>query len=236
MVSATTLAMRVTCLCPQIANDESGEFVVVNPKRKRVGRVGPLRLCDRNLLLGLCDRTVTKAADLIAAMDPTVWPDTPDELIAVLPDELIAVSPDELYPEYTTPETCKTVHAKLDPEIADATKLMLAGLGLTIPCLLSMKLEIRMQKIMLALTQYAMPPKCLVVFCATASRSLASRGTCWSEMGNTLMSQKLHCTKQVGSHWRCQPLGGIWILDPAVVDHDQLELAKCEDYFISCTI
>ena len=136
----------------------------------------------------------------------------------------------------TAPETCKTVHAKLDPAIADTTKLMLAGVGLTIPKLLSMALETRMQQIMLALTQYAMPPKCLVVFCSTSSQNLASTGTTWSEMGNTLMTNKLYCTETVRSHWRCQPYGGIWILDPAVVDHDQLELAKCEDYFISCTI
>jgi hypothetical protein len=203
-----------------------------------------------NLLLGLCDRAVEQAAELIAAIEPSVSPEPSvsqqaADLIAAIessvspepsvsPDELIAV--DEELPVATTPETCKTVYAKLDPSIADTTKLMLAGLGLTIPQMLSMTLETRMEQIMLALTTYALPPKCLVVFCSTAARYLAARGMCWSELGNTLMTLKLLCTKPVGSHWRCQPYGGFWILDPAVVDHDQLELAKCEDYFISCTI
>jgi hypothetical protein len=132
-------------------------------------------------------------------------------------------------------ETCKTVFAKLDPAIATTTKLMIAGIGLTIPQILPMSIETRMHHIIHALTQYAIPPKSLVVFCSTSSQSLASAGTNWSEMGNTLLKDKLYCTKKVIHHWRCQPLGGFWILDPAVVDHDQLELAKCEDYFIACT-
>jgi hypothetical protein len=157
--------------------------------------------------------------------------------VAILP--IVAESTRQAIAAPTVPapnaNTCKTVHAKLDPQIANTTKLMLAGIGVTIPQLLPLPIKTRMQYIAHALTQYSLPPKCLVVFCSTASQNLATHGTTWSEMGNSLMALKLYCTKTVQSHWRCQPLGGFWVLDPAVVEHDQHELAKCEDYFISCT-
>jgi hypothetical protein len=224
-----------------VANDSDSELVVVKPKRIRVS--GAQRRKNRKVQAD----AVVVATDAPTGSSPESVLGVPDELKAMVDtavNEAVKSVREELVSSVrqmatmapTSLHNCKTVHANIDPEMANTTKLMLAGLGFTIPRLLPMPIETRIHHIVNALTRFALPPKCLVVFCSTSSQMLASSGTIWSEMGNTLLRDKLYCTKKVKSHWRCQPLGGIWILDPAVVDHDQHELAKCEDYFISCTI